>query len=267
MGLDKSAVVFIIIPTYNEEEDIERVINNLLRNSTNEKYRYEIIVVNDGSRDATYEILSKREKSLTLINHKENLGIGRVFKSGFNRINLFSSANDIVVVIEADNTNDLSILNEMIEKVKQGNDIVIASRLIKGGRYVGFPIIRRVISIIGNKILRIICPINGINDYTIFYRAYSANIVKEALKNYNNCFEFRGFASNTEILLKLSRLTSKVCEVPLIYRYDFKKSKSKFRLIYEIFEYIILIYRYLFNCPKPKTYWQPQKVHPKKACL
>lgn len=236
-----------MIPVYNEAEGIEKMIGEVYANLKEYKDKFKIIVINDGSADGTTEILeriNKIWKDISVINHEANFGLDKVFKSGFKIINEISSTDDIVATIEGDGTNDLSILVKMIERIKDGYDIVIASRMIQDSKYIGFPILRKIISVCGNKILNKIFSLNGITDYTILYRAYSTRIIKEFFnKNSNNLLTVKGFAANTEILLKLGKLTSKICEIPLVYRYDLKKSKSKLKLSRTVFQYLKLIYK------------------------
>lgn len=144
--------------------------------------------------------------------------------------------------MEADDTNDLGSLPAMIEAVEKGNDIVIASRFVRGGRLVGFPLWRSIPCVAVNWLLQLVFAVEKVTDYTIFFRGYSVKLLHKALDSYGqSLIESTGFVANAEILLKMNRFRPKIQEVPLVYQYDRKESRSKLKIFFTIRQYLRLV--------------------------
>ena len=208
------------------------------------KIPYKLIIVNDGSSDNTKEIIKSYENKfpIELLNHTTNKNVGQVFRTAFHYILERAKPGDVIVTKEADNTSDLSILPEMLRKIKEGNDIVLASCYAKGGGIKVTTLIRVFLSSVANFILRTIFPIKGVRTYSSFYRAYNAEVMKKAFKAYDNhLIDEAGFVCMVEMLVKLSRLPVKITEVPMILWCDFRKGKSKMNKPQTIFAYFGLI--------------------------
>lgn len=244
-------MTIIILPAYNEEKNIKDVIIAIKQIFQENNMPFLIIVVNDGSTDNTKEIVENliTEYPIKIINFERNMGPGAVFKLGLKTACELSENNeDIIILIESDGTTNPNIMINMIKKIREENkDIVIASRFIKDGKYVNFPIERKLLSICANYLMGFLYPIPDVKDYTIFSRAYKVSFLKQAFDIYGDkLIEAKWFAANTELLIKISRLKNiKVAEVPLIYSYDKKKSKSALRIKREIKEYLRLIFNKL----------------------
>jgi dolichol-phosphate mannosyltransferase len=112
--------------------------------------------------------------------------------------------------------------------IEEGNDVVVASRYAPGGRVLGVPLSRRVLSRGASLLFRVVYPVRGVRDYTCGYRAYRAGLLREAFARWGNEFiSAPGFSCMVDILLKLDRLRAVVTEAPLVLRYDRKAGKSK----------------------------------------
>jgi dolichol-phosphate mannosyltransferase len=236
----KKIKLFMVIPAYNEEKNIGLLVENIGRVIKSKGFLYEIIVVNDGSVDATKKTVLNlpKEHAIFLINHEINKGIGAVFTVGLKTASDRADKEDVIVLIEADCTNEPGIINDMIQSIFDGNDVVIGSRYCKGGGYRNFPLMRRLLSIGANNSLRLFFPIRNVKDYTIFFRAYRAEVLKNAFKVYgDNFITASTFVANAEILIKLNRMRIRMSEVPLVYNYGLKKGKSGMKIIKTIKEY------------------------------
>jgi len=172
------------------------------------------------------------------------MGLGKALLCGLVKAKEISNEKDIIITMESDNTNEIACLKKIIDYIEEGWDIVICSRLhIKGG-FKGFPVYRRITTVAINKIFKLFFPHINVTDYSMIYRGYNASLIKKFLESYQNIpIKFSGFASTSEILLKLMLLKPdvKIIEIPTIYRYDFKKSKSKMNIVKTIIEYLRLI--------------------------
>ena len=128
----KTEAVTVIIPAYNEEESIYTTIKNVEKILTEAGIDFEIIVVDDGSKDKTLSIA--KEAGADVISHKKNLGYGASLKTGISYAN-----HDIIIITDADGTYPAEYIPEMIEKLKDA-DMVVGARI---GQNVNIPFLRR----------------------------------------------------------------------------------------------------------------------------
>jgi len=241
-------MIYILLPAYNEEKNIEAVLDGLDTVLNNLKQDFRIIIVNDGSTDRTKDILLKysRQKSVEAINFKSNLGIGAVFRTGISRIGQRATDDDILVTMDCDQTHQPEILTSLLKALEDGNQVVIASRYHKMSQTINLPYLREFLSNGINLLLKIVFPIEKARDYTTFFRAYRMSILKKALLFYGNDFiQSPGFSAMAEILIKLRIFKPKVCEVGLKLRFDLRTGKSKMNIRRTIFGYLLLISREL----------------------
>ena len=233
--------VFVILLAYNEEKTIGELIKEIHRILKERDILHEFIVVNDGSTDNTEGVVKKLMKSVpvNLENHPVNMGPGAAFLTGIKKAVSLANDDDIIITMESDFTNLPECIPLMVEKLKKESlDVVVASRFEKGGKYVGFPPGRLLFSLVANYMVRFFFPVPGIRDYTIFYRAYRASLLKKALEIYkDNFITSTGFSSNVEMMVKLRRFKIRGGEVPLVYRYDLKPGRSKMKVMKTLKEY------------------------------
>lgn len=238
---------FIVIPAYNEGSTIAGLLGQLEVLAVDTDTPLSAILVNDGSTDDTLGEVGKFQGSLDLvtINHIVNQGVPRSFYSGFAAAASRCRNEDYIVVVEGDGTSDLQWIPRMSALIQQGADLVIASRFVSGGGYLNFPWHRTWASCLVNYTLRLLLRLPGVTDYTIFFRAYRAEAIKNLLKTYgDDLVSGRSFAANLEILLKLQRHIERTCEVPLVYDYSLKGGPSSMRLFKTLFDYWPLLLKW-----------------------
>ena len=239
------STVFVVIPAYNEEQNLPSLLPHIARVVSAIGREVRIIVVNDGSRDNTRAVAENLAKTLTVlvISHPTNFGVGRVFLTGLRAASESARAEDVIVLMEADSTNDPELLPEMVRRIENGDDVVIGSRYQRGGRYHKFPPKRLALSLAANAGVRVLFPIRGVRDYTIFYRAYRAAVLARGFAIFGDrLIETRTFVCNAELLVKLNHVWPlRVSEVPLVYRYDLKKGKSKMPIKKTFREYLSFV--------------------------
>jgi len=239
--------VYFILPIYNEEVGLPPLLEILstlpLPNGRT------IVAVNDGSKDGSEAILTEglTRFPLKVITHSPNRGIPGVFKSAFEYVVPILQANDVVILMESDRTSDPALIPLFLERLAAGSDIVIGSRHAPGGAYVQFPWYRTMASSIVNICLGLTWRLPGVQDYTIFYRAYSARILKSAFANGVSFKATKSFAANGEILLILAPHHPKTEEIPLKYNYGMKSGASSMPLVATLLEYIRLAGMYSGN--------------------
>lgn len=242
-------MIYFLLPAYNEKDSISIQLNAIRDIAQRNNYPYTVMVVDDGSSDDTRKIVRNfaREMPLVLLEHPQNKGVGEAFKTGFREVLKLIKDEDIVITMDADNTQDLASSKLMVKRIGEGYEVAVGSLFAPGGLAVGVPWLRAVLSWGCNKLYQICFPIRGIREYTGFYRAYSAFALKSAFSKFgDSLLESNGFAVMAEMLIKLRRIPLLMTEVPMIVRYDFKKGSSKIKIAPTIREHIRIISKNLF---------------------
>ncbi|OGM02165.1 hypothetical protein A2115_01485 [Candidatus Woesebacteria bacterium GWA1_41_8] len=237
-------MIHIVLPAFNEEKTIGPLCETMAFVMKENGLPYKVIIVDDGSSDSTAKAVRSFTKKMpvVLVRHKVNRGLSEAIKTGLLTALKRAKSEDIIVTMDSDNTHTPGLILRMTRMIREGNDVVIASRYLSGSRVRGVPFFREVLSLGGSILFRILFPIKGVRDYTCGYRAYRAKILTEAFDYYGEEFVNRpGFSCMVDILLKLRHLDVIVSEVPLILRYDLKESLSKMKIGKTIKETLALI--------------------------
>ena len=243
-------MIYVVLPAYNEEDSIPTLLERIDTAMKTFQLPYQTLVVNDGSKDRTVErVLALAEKlPIELLDHVVNKGLGQAILTGLRRGSELARDEDLVVTMDADNTHDPMLINEMVKKISAGKDLVIASRYEKGGQEIGLSWIRHILSGGASFLLRLFFPIRGAKDYTCGYRAYTGRLLHRAFRIYgDDLVEERGFTCMAEILLKMRSLYANVGEVPLVLRYDLKVGASKMKVVRTILRYAVLMTQIRFR--------------------
>jgi dolichol-phosphate mannosyltransferase len=213
----------------------------------NRGFEYEVIVYNDGSIDNTFEVLKENiyELPLRIIGKEENEGLGFAFFRLLKEVMKSSQdEDDIAIVLDADNTHNPEHIYRMSNGVREGFDVVIASRYLSDSRVVGVTKFRQFLSIGASWLMRILFPIKGVKDYTCGYRAYTIGCLRKAYDKFGEyLIEERGFACMAELLVKLRSLHIIAVEIPLILRYDRKTGESKMEIFKTIQRTFLMLYK------------------------
>lgn len=201
--------IIIIIPTYNEIENIE-VLLGVLRN----KYpNYDVLIVDDNSPDGTWEYVQKKSESdskIHLIKRAGKLGLGTAYVEGFKYA--IENGFDAVVQMDADFSHDPEKI-EVLVKELDNYDLVIGSRYIQGVNVVNWPMSRLLLSYFANIYTKIITGL-PINDATGGFKA----IRIEVLKAINlGSIRSNGYAFQIEINFKAWKKGFKLKEVPIVF--------------------------------------------------
>ena len=241
--------IIILLPAYNEEKSLLKLIPKIDHVLKAGNFNYRIIVCNDGSNDGTADVISNFEKiyPITSIKHHLNRGLGETSRDNFEKAAAISEKEDIIIRMDADNTHEPKYIIDMINKIQEGFDIVIASRFIRNKSQRGVSAYRSFVSLGANIFMKIFFPIKNVRDYSCGYRAYSAEIIKKSITVYGNSFiqlKGFGFTCTLEKLIKLNLLGAKITEIPFILRYDKKQSKSKMIGSITTLGYIIMVIMY-----------------------
>lgn len=222
------------LPAYNEEAGIASVLMKIVKLKKISKYDIQVIVVNDGSIDNTGDIvlnISNQHNFIMLLNHETNKGLGEAIKTILHYAIDNLDKDDILITLDADNTHDPSLIEDMIDMLIDKNlDLVVASRFTEGGKEIGLSNIRKMYSRGAKYYFKLFFPIHNLNDYSSGFRAYRIGILKEAKYKWNDLVTTDGFDCMAEIAAKFSKMQIRAGEVPLVLHYDYKKGKSKMRV-------------------------------------
>ncbi|NPE27431.1 glycosyltransferase [Methanococcoides sp. SA1] len=235
-------MIIFALPAYNEENNIGPLLERIDFEMKTNNYEFRIIVVNDGSKDKTLDVLNNYSGPIKVVTHEKNMGLPQTIYDALKEATCVCQENDVIITMDADNTHDPSHVQQMIEKIDNGCDVVVASRYENGGEEIGLSFKRRFLSRSINTILKITLPVNNIKDYTCGYRAYRCNLLKNTFDHYgDNLVESQSFVCMAEILIKMRKLKPIGGEIPLILRYDRKIGVSKMDIRKTIIEYISMI--------------------------
>jgi dolichol-phosphate mannosyltransferase len=237
--------VWLVLPAYNEAENLPRLLERVGA-AWARRLRYRVLVVDDGSRDATAAIAAAASPRLPVevVRHEHNRGLAAAIRTGLREASRRAAAGDIVVTMDADNSHPPELVPEMVARIDDGYDLIIASRFARGGKEEGVPWRRRLLSRAASLLFRGVCPIDGVRDYTTGFRAYRAALLKRLWSMHGErLVEASAFSVMTEILLKARVVRPRVTEVPLVLRYDLKDGPSKMRLGSTVRDYLGLLRR------------------------
>ncbi len=242
--------VWIILPTYNEEKNLQALLQRIQVALDPLDCLYEVVVVNDGSQDQSAEIARTMSESMPiqLVNHTQNQGLGGTMRTGFIAGLKHAEPDDVIITMDADNTQPPESIPEMVDMIRNGYDLVVASRFQAGAQVVGVPWHRRLMSDGARWVFAAILPIKGVRDFTCGFRAYRAGILQRAMDHYGDQFISEpGFASMSDILLKLRRQKPIAGEIPLVLRYDQKVGASKMKVLKTVWATLWLLARRRFQ--------------------
>jgi dolichol-phosphate mannosyltransferase len=229
--------VYVILPVYNEGKSIYDLLC-VFRDFFAEQPALlaELIVVNDCSKDDSEAWIDRACQECTAlpvqyVKHEVNQGLGGALHTGFSRLHGVN-ANDIVATMDGDNTHNPFLLADMISKIKQGADMVIASRYCEQSHVHGLGRWRSLLSEGARHLYAVRWHIAGVRDYTCGYRAYCGSLIQKYLSRYGDLMiQERGFTATTEILKKMSLFSPAIVEVPMILRYDNKMAASHMKIL------------------------------------
>ncbi len=224
-------MVIVVLPAYNEAENLPPLLGQL-HATLGGGGAYHVLVVDDGSTDGTAAV-ADNQPQVSLERNPRNLGLTETMKRGLVRaVAMCGSDSDVIVTMDGDNTHAPEQIPAMLAAIEAGSDLVIASRYRRGARILGLSAFRKLLSLGGSWMFRLLLPMPGVTDYTCGYRAYRAGLMRTAFAQLgpDRIVEGEGFSSTANILLHLRVLRPAVAEVPLLLRYDRKRGASKMNI-------------------------------------
>lgn len=217
--------VLIIIPAYNEEKNLQQLFDKL------KKLKYDILVVNDFSKDDTSKIC--KENGISVIDLPVNLGIGGGVQTGYKYA--YYNKYDIAIQVDGDGQHDPKYIENLVSNIENGSDFCIGSRFIDKKGFQS-TLIRRIGIGYFTKLIKILTGFN-ITDPTSGFRACNREILKYFVEYYPQDYP----EPETLVLLNVKKF--KITEIPVIMneRKGGKSSITPFKSIYYMIKVTIAI--------------------------
>lgn len=223
----------VIIPAYNEERRVAKTLLDIDEYLKKQSYDYEILVVNDGSKDRTAEVVKEeaaRMANLHLIDNQENHGKGWVVQQG-----MLKAQGQVRLFMDADNSTTVDQIANFLPFFEQGYDIVIGSRRIKGAVIAAKqPWIRDFLGGIFRLVVHFIVPV-GVTDSQAGFKAFTAKATEAIFPQQT----IARWAFDVEILAIARRMGFKVKEAPIVWVNDTEshvKLSGMMRMLLEVLQ-------------------------------
>lgn len=201
----------VIIPTYNEKENIERIIRKVFTLS----YPFDLLIIDDGSPDGTADIVLNLQKEyhgrLHLAQRTGKLGLGTAYIHGFKWA--LDRDYEYIFEMDADFSHNPEDLLRLREACLTGADLAIGSRYVRGVNVVNWPMSRVLMSYFASMYVRIITGIK-IQDATAGFKCYKRVVLETILQNK---IRFVGYAFQIEMKFTAVKYGFNVVEVPIIF--------------------------------------------------
>lgn len=208
--------ISILMPAYNEEQNIEKVVRKCIKTLDNLKIKGEVVVTNDGSTDNTKNILDKLKKEITnlvVVDHEKNMGYGEALYDAIKASNA-----DLIVTIDSDGQFDIEELPLLLDSYQKGYKIVAGYRKEKKDSFLKV-LANKALSLLTNFMFEL-----KLKDANCAFKLYEGSLIRP-LK-----IESRGFQTPTEIMVKLRTLGYPIAEVGITHFFR-EKGKSALGLI------------------------------------
>lgn len=221
-------VLDIIIPVYNEGENITGTLREIQEKVTTP---HRILIIYDFEEDNTLPVVQKYVKdtgkdNIALIKNSYGRGVLKAIKTGFE-----VAEGEVLLVVMADASDDLSIVDDMFEKINQGYDVVCGSRYMKGGKQLGGPWFKKFLSQMAGRSLHLLTGIPT-HDITNSFKMYRKSVLQSMVIESDG-----GFEIGMEIVVKAYLKGRRITEIPSIWR-DRTAGESKFKIAKWLPKYI-----------------------------
>ncbi len=212
VGLAAGRDVWVVVPTYNERENLERLVTAVLESLPDGR----ILIVDDASPDGTGELadeLAARQDRMAVLHRAGKEGLGVAYRAGF-RWALDQAGTAAVVQMDADFSHDPADLSRLLAPLMTDTDLVLGSRYVPGGGTVGWPLRRRLISKGGTAFARLILWL-PFRDLTGGFKAWRAELLGNLRLRESAA---SGYGFQIETTWWAYRRRAVIREVPIVFR-------------------------------------------------
>ncbi len=232
-------MTIIVIPTYNERDNIVNLINDIFAQPIE---NLKVIVVDDNSPDKTATLVTGAQSiysNLFLIKRYNKLGLGSAYIAGFKKALVLGA--DFIIEMDADFSHDPKDLSRLIENCVGGFHLTIGSRKIKGGKIIGWNWRRKLMSAGAMFLARLVLGLRA-KDVTSGFRCYRREVLKKIKLD---DIKSNGYAFQEEMLYRTQKNKFQIKEIPVTFS-DRKLGQSKLSKK-DILEFFIIIFKLKFK--------------------
>lgn len=214
---DRTPRVLVVIPTYNEADNIAEVLVRTRRMLP----AADVLVVDDGSPDGTADrVEALGLTGVTVLRRPGKLGLGSAYRDGFRRG--LDAGYDVLVEMDADLSHDPVMLPDLVGAAVAGADLAIGSRYVPGGSVPGWPLWRRAISRTGGTYARLMLGV-PVRDATSGFRAFRAAALEAVDLDHVRA---DGYGFQVEMAYRVHSVGGSITEIPIAFR-DRTRGRSK----------------------------------------
>nr|CAI5834584.1 unnamed protein product [Callosobruchus analis] len=212
-GTDSKHKYSILLPTYNEVENLPIIIYLIIKYMSKSGYEHEIIVIDDGSPDGTLEAAKQLQNiygkdKIVLRPREKKLGLGTAYIHGIQH-----ATGNFIVIMDADLSHHPKAITEFIKKQQeQDYDVVSGTRYIGGGGVYGWDFKRKLVSRGANFLTQLLLR-PGASDLTGSFRLYKKDVLETLIKS---CVS-KGYVFQMEMIIRARQLNYTIGEVPITF--------------------------------------------------
>lgn len=208
----------VIIPTYNESENIERIVPEIL----DKDQSIDVLIVDDSSPDGTGELADKmaeKNSKIFVIHREKKSGLGTAYKAGFRYA--LENGYDYIFEMDADFSHDPKCIPSFLEAIKEA-DLVLGSRYISGVNVINWPMSRLLLSYYANVYTRLVTGLpvkDATGGFKCFRRKVLESVDLDKVKS-------EGYSFQIEVSLRAWKKGFKIKEIPIVFE-DRREGRSK----------------------------------------
>lgn len=204
----------VIVPTYNEIDNIPSLLDRLKATSLASGTAYDVLIVDDGSPDGTADLAARiqaEHPTLHILRRTEKSGLGGAYRAGFAWA--MERGYEVLVEMDADHSHPVETIPALLAAVDDGADLAIGSRYVPGGGTDGWSRSRHALSRAGNTYVSLLLWM-GVRDATAGFRAYRTDLLRriDALGSISN-----GYGFQVELTWRAHRAGATIVEVPITF--------------------------------------------------
>lgn len=236
--ISETPMISVIIPAKDEEEAIARSLNEAIAVMNSAELGYELIVVDDGSKDRTYEVLEEMARkigNMKVLKCDLNLGKGHAVKKGFNE-----ASGNLVMYMDADLSISPKQIPAFVSKVRDA-DIVVGSKRHPQSQ-ITYPLHRRFLSKCFNLLVRVMLGLR-VSDTQAGFKLFRREVLEEVLPR----LLVKRYAFDVELLVNADKKGYRMVEAPIIVRHG-ERDKMTFREVFHMaIDLLAVFYRVHFT--------------------
>ncbi|KAL8001555.1 putative glycosyltransferase 2, nucleotide-diphospho-sugar transferase [Plasmopara halstedii] len=203
----------VLLPTYNERENLPLIVWLLDKTFVDNKLEYEIVIVEDNSPDGTLQVARELQhiygkEKIVVLARKGKLGLGSAYRDGLKK-----ATGDFVFLMDADLSHHPKFIPEFIKKqAEEKCDIVTGTRYISGGGVYGWDLRRKVTSRVANYLATVLLN-PSVSDLTGSFRLYKRDVIEDIMSTIHGL----GYVFQMEILVRARERQYSITEIPITF--------------------------------------------------